>query len=126
MPFKHPVDTGEGRGPFAHAAEAASNLTSRPPFFALCIALGVAWMLAYTLSWGDTVQHVIGDAFGVLSLLLLAILKNSERRAEYAMHQKLDALLLAQLEDREGRPVDGEASAGDHELRRALRLHDEV
>lgn len=123
MPVKHPVDTGEGRSRFDHIAEAASNFTSRPPFFAFCILLGLALVLAYALHWGETVQHVLGDSFAVLSLLLVAILKNSERRAEYAVHQKLDALLAAALEERGDPEAPDDAVKG---LRVALSLHDEV
>ena len=123
MPVKHPVDTGEGRTRFNHVAEAASNFTSRPQFFVICILLGVALVLSYTLDWGHTPQHVLGDAFAVLSLLLVAILKNSERRAEYAVHQKLDALLAAALDDRDDPEAPEDAREG---LRVALSLHDEV
>jgi low affinity Fe/Cu permease len=126
MPFKHPVDVGDGRGRFDAAAEAASNFTSRPPFFAFCVLLGIAWVLVYVLHAGHTVQHVIGDAFGVLALLLVAILKNSERRAEYAMHQKLDALLAAALQERERPAGDRDRPDAREELQRALQLHDEV
>ncbi|MFD8635973.1 hypothetical protein ACFV17_28095, partial [Streptomyces sp. NPDC059656] len=47
-------------------------------------------------------QHLAGDAMGAVSLLLLALLKNSERRAEHAIQRKLDAIAHALLEQREG------------------------
>jgi low affinity Fe/Cu permease len=45
-----------------------------------------------------------------MTLLLVSVLKNSERRAERAMQLKLDAIASALLEDR-GHGLDGRTEA---------------
>jgi hypothetical protein len=53
--------------------------------------------------------------------MLVALLKNAERRAEGAIQQKLDAIAAALLEQRKGN-----ASAAQDDLAEAIGLHDEV
>ncbi|MFD8970917.1 hypothetical protein [Streptomyces sp. NPDC059593] len=48
-----------------------------------------------SLSW----QLLVGDTMVSLTLLLLALLKNAERRADRAVQRKLDAIALALLEE---------------------------
>ena len=55
------------------------------------------------------------------TLLLVALLKNSELRSERAIQEKLDALAAAMLEERRGE--HGEAAP---ELHRAIGLEDEL
>jgi low affinity Fe/Cu permease len=122
MSVKHPVERGdEGRGAFDHIAERASNLSSSPAFFAVCALLVVAWMLSYGLDWSDHVRFFLGDAIGAITLLLVALLKNAELRAEAAVQDKLDAIALALLEMRRGT----DAGAAD-DLERAIGRHEEV
>jgi low affinity Fe/Cu permease len=122
MSVKHPVERGdEGRGAFDHIAERASNLSSSPAFFAFCALLVVAWMLSYGLGWSDPVRFFLGDAIGAITLLLVALLKNAELRAEAAVQDKLDAIALALLEVRRGTD-DGAAEA----LEEAIGRHEEV
>jgi low affinity Fe/Cu permease len=119
---KHPVERGdEGRSLFDSAAERASNLSSSPAFFAMCVLLVVAWMLSYGLGWSDHARFFLGDAIGAITLLLVALLKNAEVRAEAAVQEKLDAIALALLEVRRG-TADGAAD----ELERAIGRHEEV
>jgi low affinity Fe/Cu permease len=121
MPFTHPADRqADGRSRFDHAAEAASNLTSSPGFFAFVAALGLVWAASYALGFSSELRHGLAEAMTLLSLLIVTILKNSERRAERAMHVKLDALLAAELESR------GEAPDPRPELTSARGVHDEV
>jgi hypothetical protein len=54
-------------------------------------------------------------------LLLVALLKNAERRAEHAIQGKLDRLAEAMLAERHEHPDDGAA-----ELEEAVGMHDEV
>jgi len=119
---KHPTDRGdEGRSPFDRLAELASNLTSSPLFFAGCIALITALFLSYLLDGSGEWQHLLGSSVSAVSLLLLALLKNSEKRAEQAIQEKHDAIAAAMLEQRHG---DEQEAA--EELARAIGLHDEV
>jgi low affinity Fe/Cu permease len=56
-----------------------------------------------------------------ITLLLLALLKNSELRAEHAVQAKLDAIAAAILEQREGKSSDAHAA-----LEAAIGMHEEV
>src|SRR4051794_28855119 len=99
MTVQHPVQRGgEGRGFFDNASERASNLLSSPLFFALCVAMVVAWVLAYALHWSDHTKFFLGDLLGAVTLAIVALLKNAERRAEAALQFKLDAIAAALLE----------------------------
>ncbi|MEU5537706.1 low affinity iron permease family protein [Streptomyces sp. NPDC020362] len=95
MTLRHPAERGGAqRGWFARFAEVGSTLTASAVFFMLCLLLVIAVHVAsLSLDW----QHVAGDAMGALTLLLLALLKNAERRAEHAVQRKLDALARALL-----------------------------
>ncbi|MEU9163554.1 hypothetical protein AB0D29_25220 [Streptomyces sp. NPDC048424] len=64
-------------------------------------------------------QHLVGDAMGAVALLLLALLKNSERRAEAAIQHKLDAIAAALLEQQEG-----EWGQAHRDLREAIGIED--
>jgi len=52
---------------------------------------------------------------------LLALLKNSELRAEHAVQRKLDAIAAAILEQREGKTSEAHAA-----LEEAIGMHEEV
>jgi low affinity Fe/Cu permease len=115
--LKHPAQDSRGR--FDHFAEASSNFTSSPLFFLLCLLVVVAWVASF--AFGDTAHHVAGDLMAAVTLLLVALLKNAERRAEGAIQQKLDAIAAALLEQRRGNQT-----AAQDELAEAIGLHDEV
>jgi low affinity Fe/Cu permease len=114
---KHPAE--DERGTFEELAERASNFTSSPAFFGGCALLVALWAASFAA--GDTAHHVAGDLMAAVTLLLLALLKNAERRAEHAVQQKLDAIAAALLEQRKG----NETAAQD-DLAQAIGLHDEV
>lgn len=114
---KHPAQDERGR--FDEFAERASNFTSSPTFFGLCLALVAAWTASFAA--GNTAHHVAGDLMAAVTLLLLALLKNAERRAEAALQQKLDAIAAALLEQRRGNET-----AAQEDLAAAIGLHDEV
>ena len=119
---KHPTERGsEGRTLFDRAAEAASNFSSSPTFFAVCGLLVAAWAASYLLSGSESLHHVLADAMAALTLLLVALLKNAERRAEHAIQGKLDRLAEAMLAERSEHSTDGA-----QELQEAVGLHDEV
>jgi low affinity Fe/Cu permease len=119
--LEHPAEQERTR--FDRIAEFVSNATSTPVFFALVMLLGLAWGGAYAFGGSDALKHFLEGAMAFLSLVLVAILKNSERRAEGALHIKLDALLAAELQ-RQGHDT-GEHAVVD-ELREARGKHDEV
>lgn len=104
MALEHPSEKGRtGRlGRFEKLAELASNFTSSALFSCLCVLLVAAFITVHLLHLPVEWQHLVGDAMGAVSLLLLALLKNSERRAEHAIQRKLDAIAGALLEQQEG------------------------
>jgi low affinity Fe/Cu permease len=96
---------------FDRAAEAASNFSSSPTFFTVCGLLVAAWAASYLLAASDTVHHVLADAMAGLTLLLVALLKNAERRAEHAIQGKLDRLAEAVLAERREHPMTAQRSS---------------
>ncbi len=122
MSTKHPIERGgRQRSIFASVAESASNFTSSPAFFAICLALVATWGGGYALGFSDKFHHVSGDGMAAVSLLLLALLKNSELRAEQAIQEKLDAIAAALLEQRRGN-----SEAAQDDLERAIGMHEET
>ena len=76
MTTKHPADSGgEGRGFFEKVSERASNVLSSPLFFAICIAMVVAFALSYLLDWSDDMRFFLGDLLGAVTLAIVALLK---------------------------------------------------
>jgi hypothetical protein len=120
--LRHPTERGEGRSRFDVAAETASNLASSSFFFSVCLLIVLAWIVGLVVGLSSQTENDLIGAMAALTLLLVALLKNSERRAERAMQLKLDAIAAALLDDR-GRNLDDEAKAG---LADAVRLHEEI
>jgi low affinity Fe/Cu permease len=120
---RHPIERGEPgrRSRFDHVAETASNFTSSPAFFAICILLIALWLATHIAGLSSDWQHLAGDAMAAVTLLLLALVKNSELRAEHAVQSKLDAIAAAMIEQREG-----EGTEAHEHLERAIGMHKEV
>lgn len=121
MTFEHPAEKNEdGRvGPFEKLAELASNFTSSEAFFVVCVALVANVVVVHALHLSTSWQHLAGDAVASVALLLLALLKNSERRAEHAIQRKLDAIAAALLEQHSGRP-----GTAHEELEKAIGIEE--
>ena len=86
----------DGRSGFDRFVEGVYELVSRAPFFLLCAALVVAWAVSFPLwSSAKSWQVAIHTVASVLSLLLLALLENSGRRAEEAAQEKLNVIAEA-------------------------------
>lgn len=118
----HPAERSRnGRGWFERLAEAASNFTSSAAFYGLCLALVALFAAVHAAGLAAHWQLLVGDVMTSVSLLLLALLKNSERRAEHAVQRKLDSIAAALLEQKEGAP--GQAT---QELRDAIRMEEEL
>ncbi|MGH3325378.1 MAG: hypothetical protein ACRDOV_13295, partial [Streptomyces sp.] len=121
MTFQHPAERGGNRrGRFERMAETASNVTSSPIFYGFCVLLIAAFVIVHfagvPLAW----MMFVGDLVAAVNLLLLALLKNTERRAEHAIQRKLDSMAAVLLEQHEG------GSHQAHEsLRRAIRMDED-
>lgn len=123
MTFRHPAERGgPRRGRFEQLAETASNFTSSPVFYALCLVMVCAFVAVHAAGLSLDWQHVAGDAMSAVTLLLLALLKNAERRAEHAVQRKLDSIAAALLAQLEG----GGGQAAVEALRQAIRLEEEI
>ncbi|MEU6977926.1 MULTISPECIES: hypothetical protein [unclassified Streptomyces] len=118
MTTDHPAERGgDGRHWFAAFSDRASNVTSSPAFYVLCLLLVLGTIVLHfvhpPLSW----LIFAGDLMTSVNLLLLALLKNAELRGTHAVQRKLDAIAAALLEQQEG--TSHEAADA---LRRAIRL----
>jgi len=105
MTLKHPAETNGGqRSRFDRLAEHASNFTSSPAFFLLCVSVVLAVLGVHAANLSTDTKLLAGDAMSAVTLLLLALLKNSERRSERAVQRKLDAIAASLLERHGDRP----------------------
>ncbi len=106
-------------GAFDHFAEAASKVASRAWFFCFCVLLVVLWAPSIILLRDiDTWQLIINTLTTIVTFLMVALLQNSQTRADQALQHKLNAVaaMLAHLATNQG--LQDEAS----ELRDAVGL----
>jgi low affinity Fe/Cu permease len=123
MSLKHPTERGDPgrRGFFDNLAQRASYFSSSPLFFILCLALVIAWLAGYVFDAGAKYEQALGTALTAVTLLLVALLKNAELRAEAAVQSKLDALATGMLE-----AIRHEGQKADPMLERAIGLDEEL
>jgi low affinity Fe/Cu permease len=122
MTTQHPADRGGPRpGKFERLAENASHFTSSPVFFGFCLLLVAGVVAVHFADVSLTWKIFAGECMTAVTLLLLALLKNSELRSERALQRKLDAIAAALLEAQRGEP--GKAH---EDLRAAIRLEEET
>jgi low affinity Fe/Cu permease len=95
---------------FDRLAEAVSRFVSKGAFFTICVVTVAIWVPTLVLfSSVDTWQLVLNTVTSVSAFLLIALLQNSERRYDEALHRKIDALAeaVADLLEREARGAEG-------------------
>ena len=94
-------------GPFERFVNLATGLISRAGFFAVCVAIVVAWAASYPLWKSATKWELAIHTFtAVLSLLLLVLLENAGRRNSEAQQEKLNVLAEALAALMESRAAD--------------------
>ena len=122
--LRHPADrtAGSERGRFERLAESGSFLAGSPFFFALCLIVILVWMVGLIVGASDRFELAAGGSVSVLTLVLVALLKNAELRSERAIQQKLDAIASSLLQDRRG----GDGAASERDLEDAIGIHDEI
>ena len=125
--------TGEV-GFFDRFAGKASEIVSRAPFFAFCLALVVLWLIegvARILSsgadafLGDSYQLQINTTTTIITFLLVALLQNSQTRSDRAAQHKLNAIadgLSDLMEHLAERANDEDLRHDIHELKAAVGL----
>jgi low affinity Fe/Cu permease len=93
---ERPRDIGDQQTRFDRFAEAASRFVSEAAFFTISAILVAVWVPTIWLFHSvDTWQLVLNTVTSVLAFLLIALLQNSERRYDRALHVKVDALAAA-------------------------------
>ena len=111
---------------FDRFASSTSRLVSRAWFFAISALLVVLWVPTLVVFKSvDTWQLVLNTVTSVFAFLLIALLQNSERRNDKALHEKLDRIaeLLARLAEHEDSP---ELSRAADDLRAGRGLEERI
>jgi low affinity Fe/Cu permease len=111
---------------FDRFVEAAHTRVSQAPFFALCVAVILAWLVSFPLfSDAKAWQVVIHTITSVTTLLLVALLENASRRDANAAQAKLNTLAgaLADLMDSQSER-DPELAERAAELRETVGLEE--
>ncbi|WP_436498725.1 low affinity iron permease family protein [Actinokineospora sp. HUAS TT18] len=109
---------------FDRFATRAAGFVSRAWFFVLCVLLVVVWAPSYFLIGDlDTWQLIINTMTTIVTFLLVALLQNTQRRADEAVQHKLNAIAdaLSDLMAHVG-GEDSELHKDQRELRDAVGL----
>jgi low affinity Fe/Cu permease len=122
-----PSDVSSRVGFFDRFAGHAALIASRAVFFAFCVALVLVWLPSY-FAFGsiDTWQLVINTATTIITFLMVALLQNSQTRADQAVQHKLNAIadaladLMAHLSESDDDERDLQQDL--RELRQAVGL----
>ena len=115
-----PTKVGPERSRFDHFADKATGVVSHGPFFVAVIVVVAVWtVVGFFVGFSSGWANVLNLPIIVVTLLMVALLENEERRSEQATHRKLNAVLDALADLREKTDVD--RSRVD-ELRAAVAL----
>jgi low affinity Fe/Cu permease len=107
---------GDRRSFFDRFVESVQRKASQAPFFFICAAIVVVWLVSVPL-WTDLKgwQTAIHTVASVFTLLLVVLLENAGRRTEEAAQEKLNVIagaLAALMES---------SAADDPKLREATK-----
>ena len=117
-----PSDVSDEIGFFDGFATRASRFFSKAWFFAFCVVLVLVWAPSYfVLKNLDTWQLIINTATTIVTFLMVALLQNSQTRADDAVQDKLNALSAALGELMRNQGVDDQVVT---ELRDAVGLEE--
>ena len=117
------------RGVFDRFAEASSEFVSSGQFFGFSLLLVLLWLpTIFLIPSIDTWQLVLNTVVSVLAFLLVALLQNSERRYDIALHRKVDAIAAGLAELMRHQPGHDRAALEDEvaRLRATIGLEDRV
>src|SRR5690349_18505272 len=88
-----PSDVPTGLSVFDRFATRVSSLVSRAWFFVLCVLLVLLWAPSILLLPDvDTWQLIINTVTTIITFLLVALLQNTQKRADEAVQHKLNAV----------------------------------
>jgi low affinity Fe/Cu permease len=111
---------------FDRFAKVAARFFSKPWFFALCVLVVLVWAPSYFFIRSvDTWQLIINTATTIVTFLMVALLQNTQSRADQSTQDKLNAIAdgLADLM-RSNSDTDPELRKDMLELRAAVGLED--
>lgn len=121
-------------GFFDRFADRAAALVSRAPFFAASVLLVIAWLIegvvrisvkgSFRAFIDDTYQLQINTLTTIITFLLVALLQNTQTRADTATQEKLNAIAdaLGDLMTKVETSGDSELEKDVEELRDAVGL----
>jgi uncharacterized membrane protein len=112
---------------FDRFAEGAARFFSRPWFFAMCLLLVVIWAPSYFVVANlDTWQLIINTVTTIVTFLMVALLQNTQTRADRSTQDKLNAIAdgLADLMRSTAGSDDPDLRQDMLELRAAVGLED--
>ncbi|MCX8561668.1 low affinity iron permease family protein [Mycolicibacterium mucogenicum] len=120
-----PSGASEKLSPFDRFATSTAEIVSRAWFFLACVLLVIVWAPTFALMTVDTWQLVINTITTIITFLLVALLQNTQRRADEALQHKLNAIAdaLADLMHHQGRENEG-IREDEKQLREAVGLED--
>jgi len=114
-----PSDTDDKVGWFDRFADHASHLVSRAAFFAFCVILVLVWAPSVAILRSiSTWQLIINTITTMITFLLVALLRNTQERADQATQGKLNALARSMAVLMDAQQLEREAK----ELRAAVGL----
>jgi low affinity Fe/Cu permease len=124
--LERPTQISQERSRFDRFAEISAALVGRAAFFTAAVVLVLLWMpLVVVFRSVDTWQLVLNTVTSVVAFWLIALLQNTERRGDRAVHRKLDAVaaaLAASMASQE----DPRLQDSIEELRAAVKLEEEI
>jgi low affinity Fe/Cu permease len=113
-----------GLSRFDRAASAVAKVVAKAWFFAACALMVLIWAPSFFVIGNvDTWQLIINTLTTIITFLLVALLQNTQYRADRALQKKLNAIVEALADIMEGLAERDPTMAADvKELRRASGL----
>jgi low affinity Fe/Cu permease len=108
---------------FDRFATAASAWVSKAWFFVGCLLMVIIWAPTFLVMDIDTWQLIINTLTTIITFLLVALLQNTQTRADHAVQQKLNAIADA-LADLMRSGNDTQLARDRKELLAAVGLED--
>lgn len=114
----------DGPSRFDRIASAVAGMVARAWFFFACVAMVLVWAPSYFLLGNvDTWQLIINTATTIVTFLLVALLQNTQSRADKAVQRKLNAIADGLADLMEAFQTTDSSLEGDlNELRQAVGL----
>lgn len=93
---RNPSEVSPRRSWFDEFAARAQDIASRDLFFLLIVGFTVLWVPSYFLLHSVTKWYIVFVLPAeIITLFLVVLLENHNRRSEQALHRKLDAFAAA-------------------------------